>query len=221
MKYLNKDKFTLIHRDLYWIIAILVGIIILICSIRLSNNINLINIFSFMASGISIALAFVAIGMSIKQESTSSIINSETRNMLSSMNEKIIGLDFKISNIDLESIQDLTSAGFNKLAEKFNKILNEKFTILPLSDDSEKIKLKATISKEISEIKEDTSKQIKTIFTNNSYLNATNILMMNLREKFTDTEWDNINKSILGNSNSLNVLKAIIQNDIEKGKKIK
>ncbi|MBU3143996.1 hypothetical protein [Clostridium sp. CF012] len=221
---MDKDKLKLTNRDLYWIIAILTGIVILVCAVRFSNKIDLINIFTFMASGISIALAFVAIGMSIKQESTSNILNSETRNMLSAMNEKIIGLDFKISNIDFQSIQELTLSGFNKLEDKISKIT--------LGDNTpEKLVLKEAISKEINEAKEETSKQIETIlnkninsidkyFYSNPRMKENSVVIKDIiakcTNKYTDDEWSRIIRDTSNDQRLVDQLQRVISKIGEK-----
>ena len=109
------NKFKITTRDYFWIIVILVSIIITVSGVRLSANREIINIFSFMASGISITLAFVAIVMSIKQDLNSNILNSETKAMISDLSEKINKIDFTLSNLDVKTINETIKQSFDEV----------------------------------------------------------------------------------------------------------
>lgn len=122
------DK-KIINRDLLWIIGILVGLLILVISIRLSDDKDIINIFSLMSSGVSIALALIAIAISIKQDYGSEIINQKTIQMLDTIDGKVNKLDYMISNIDMEKILEFereTSTNYDEIAKKIDLLaMNE------------------------------------------------------------------------------------------------
>lgn len=57
----NNEKFKWRKWDYYWLIGILIFIIILVCSIRLSDNRDISNIISLISSIVSIVLALISI----------------------------------------------------------------------------------------------------------------------------------------------------------------
>lgn len=57
----SKEGFEWRKQDYFWLIGILIFVIILIATIRLKDNSEITNMISLIASGVSIALAIVAI----------------------------------------------------------------------------------------------------------------------------------------------------------------
>lgn len=221
--YVEKIKLKITNRDFYWIIGILIGIVILVCSIRLSHNANIINIFSFMANGISIALAFLAIGMSIRQELSSNLLNSETRGILISINERIIALDSKVSTIPPENISELTSSSFKKLEDKVNEIINEK--VKEGYDPREKAAIKEAVSEEVNKANKETTKQIGNYINKNIYSTIKDVShdISVIRAGYTDDEWEKITNLAVTASPSFKfeILLESIKNSIESSKKMK
>lgn len=76
-------------RDLGWIIFILILAIITILAIRLSDNKSVLDVFSFMANGISISLAIVAIVYAFYQSVQAQMQNQDTINILNNIDTRI------------------------------------------------------------------------------------------------------------------------------------
>jgi hypothetical protein len=68
---------------------------------------NVGSYFSVLSSAVSIALAFVAIYIAIKQEGDSNRINNETRGILARMDEKLNNVSEKVSSLDLNQVYGL------------------------------------------------------------------------------------------------------------------
>ncbi|GEM_PF-6995161 len=121
---MKKNDYTCDDKDIKWITRILIAIIviltlIIICilSLKLSNDTNIINVISIGAGLTSIMLAIVAIGISLKQEYSSTIINFQTKSALDSIDGKINKLDYMVSNIDMNEFANIVSKNYEKLTE--------------------------------------------------------------------------------------------------------
>jgi len=206
-----KTKFT--NRDFHWLTGILIGIVILVCSIRLSDNSNVVNIFSFMGSGISIALAFVAIGMSIKQELSSNLVNSDTRKTLISLNEKIIGLGVQVGNLDTEGLANIMSSSLSSLQDNVIKIINEKVNGYGVE---EKSAIKEAVSQEVNKVNQETKKQIGNYVGSNisSTLNEFSSNMAKLKSSYSDKEWENITTAAANPSFKFDIMLESIKKSI-------
>lgn len=77
----NKKK-RMDEKDWKWLTAILIGVIILILTLRLGDNLEVINLFSFISSAASIVLALVAINISLKQDSDNRVVNENVKSIL-------------------------------------------------------------------------------------------------------------------------------------------
>jgi hypothetical protein len=135
---LTQEK--IIKRDLFWIIGILIGIIILICSIKLSNNRDIINIFSFVSSGVSIALALAAIGYAVYQSGQAERQNSATIDALGQIKAEII----RVTQMkdDLTKIQNETNKNFRENISNIEGLLHKVEFIASgdiNSDDKDKV----------------------------------------------------------------------------------
>lgn len=116
----NKLKWN--ERDWKWVIGILISIIILILTLRLGDNQDVINLFSFISSSVSIALALVAIFIALKQDGESRRVNYLTTRILNSIELKLNNVDENLRRIDdkfirnvtEEAIEDITSEGGEK-----------------------------------------------------------------------------------------------------------
>ncbi len=89
-------------RDWIWLVSVLFVLIIVSTSMWLVGleDINVISYFSFMATGISVVLALLAIGISITQNEGSKSLNSEMHSLMSIMNEKLNGVKDSLININ-------------------------------------------------------------------------------------------------------------------------
>lgn len=108
---MDNDKFD--KKDYEWRIKILKGVIgllvlfiITIFSVKLSSDSNLVNIISIGAGLVSIALALVAIQISLKQDSNATITNTETRNLLNTINSNMVSLRNEVNNIKVTDTSD-------------------------------------------------------------------------------------------------------------------
>lgn len=124
------------NKDCNYVIGILVGIILLILSKRLWNNTDVLQVFSFMANGISIILAIVAIIYSFiqSQQSSQQYMNTvqtlaqieiKTNNLIELINNNIDKSEdtIKILNsIDNASTQDEMKAMIKDELEKQKKL---------------------------------------------------------------------------------------------------
>lgn len=105
------------NQDWFWLTAILISFIIFISAFRLSDNVTFMNVFSFMASGVSIALAFVAMYTSFKQNSENQMLTTQMNETLARMDEKINSMGEKVSRFDVEEIKGVISATISKSSE--------------------------------------------------------------------------------------------------------
>jgi hypothetical protein len=90
------------NRDWVWLVTILCGIIIAIISKRLVaiDEGNILNYISFAATGVSIALALVAIGMAITYNTSSNELYVRMSSTIERMDEKLIGMKDNIEKIN-------------------------------------------------------------------------------------------------------------------------
>lgn len=139
----NNHRWT--NRDWKWLVGILIGFIILILTFRLGDNLEVINLFSFISSSVSIALAGVAIFIALKQDSDNQRITSRITNALTKIETKVDSMDGKIDNLDpnyitrpiqdnlIKEIQEIFNDQHGEQTENSSKIdeivktVNEKF----------------------------------------------------------------------------------------------
>ncbi|QPQ35913.1 hypothetical protein [Lysinibacillus sp. JNUCC-52] len=99
-KEIEKKKKRMDERDLKWLIGILIGIIILILTFRLGDNMDVVNLFSFISSAVSIALALVAILIALNQSRDNEELSTHLKTTMAIMNEKLKSVDEKVNKID-------------------------------------------------------------------------------------------------------------------------
>ncbi|PPK77532.1 hypothetical protein BXY41_11671 [Lacrimispora xylanisolvens] len=119
-------------QDYFWLIGILIGIIVFICAIRLSDNTDIVNIISFIASGVSIALAFIAIWWG-------QVNNSETNKIYVKINEKLdrVKGETDIINQTMEKMRcDLSQALERRIDELPNVTEEAKEEMKSMVNDS-------------------------------------------------------------------------------------
>ncbi|MHB9937921.1 hypothetical protein CF098_07815 [Clostridium sporogenes] len=164
---MNDNKKNLDKKDFKWIIGILIGIIsllslviVFIISYKLSDNRDISNIVSIASGLVSIALAFVAIGIALKQDYNSSIINTETQKMLDGLDGKINKIDYMVSKIDLSNLFDLaniTKDNFDNIKTRIEDIVQN------MKEDEPAYNQLKEISKDIDKNKIDFEEEIKSI----------------------------------------------------------
>lgn len=153
------------NKILIGIICLLIGIIITIISVRLSDNVEMVNTISIGTGLVSMALAFVAIAYSMKQDVSSTIINNNTLNLLNQINNNIDKIDNKVSNINMKPIEDsrdtleqfkldidkLNNDIFSKSQEVVgsNKIINADETFEKIKETIRKIQLETEERKKV------------------------------------------------------------------------
>ncbi|CAM5246373.1 putative protein OS=Lysinibacillus sphaericus OX=1421 GN=LS41612_10730 PE=4 SV=1 [Lysinibacillus sphaericus] len=100
----NKRKFEWRNQDWLWLVLILVAIIFFVTTFRLADNIQVVDLFSFISSSVSIALALVAIFYAWKQDSDSQVVTRHTSNLLTQITSKIENMDSKIDKLDPQTV---------------------------------------------------------------------------------------------------------------------
>lgn len=110
------------NRDWVWLTCVLVALILLSLSIVLSKAEQLIQIFSFLSSGVSIALAFVAIYVSSNQNRDSQSLSQNMSETLARLDEKIHSINEKVDKIDVSAI----TGGLENSFQQVMKGVNEK-----------------------------------------------------------------------------------------------
>lgn len=140
------------NRDWIWLTLILSASIYGVVTFRLSDNLEVINLFSFISSSISIALAIIAIYIALKQDRDSRAISKETSILLNAITGKIEGMDSKIDRLDprtvtepvedqlkdeIEKIINSIDTQVNpKIIDEINTMINEKFNSINQNLDS-------------------------------------------------------------------------------------
>lgn len=112
------NKFKWNDRDWKWVIGILITIIILILTLRLGDNQDVINLFSFISSSVSIALALVAIFIALKQDGESRRVNYLTSRLLNSIELKLNNVDENLKRIDEKFIRNVTEETIEEITSE-------------------------------------------------------------------------------------------------------
>jgi len=104
-------KFEWRNQDWVWLVLILVAIIYFISTFRLADNIQVVDLFSFISSSVSIALALVAIFYAWKQDSDNRRVNDNVstilHNIVYEMGSVKNSVD-KITSNDIDTIAQST-----------------------------------------------------------------------------------------------------------------
>ncbi|HDR5266637.1 MULTISPECIES: hypothetical protein [Bacillus] len=105
-------------RDWGWVVGILIGFIVLILTIRLGDNQDVINLFSFISSSVSIALAGVAIFIALKQDSDNKQVNDRLVDLLNSIQIDVKSVDAKLDPSLLKSVGEETAQVYKDIEKK-------------------------------------------------------------------------------------------------------
>lgn len=97
----TKEKFKWRKQDYFWLIALIIVLWYMTVTVRLSDNSDVVNVISLIASGVSVALAIIAIWWG-------QVNNSETNKIYDKMNDKIDTVHYETGAITckLEAILD-------------------------------------------------------------------------------------------------------------------
>lgn len=177
------------NQDWYWLTGILIIIIIFILAFRLSDNVTFMNVFSFMASGVSIALAFVAMYTSFKQ-------NSDNQTLTTQMNETLARMDEKINNMD-NKVSEFNIGEFRKILDE--KIISTSKTIEDTLQDDDgnvsKYDVLEILNEELSKFRQSFDNVVDNINTGKYYgrvvlpqINSKEILSVIMKD-FIDTDF--------------------------------
>lgn len=115
-----KQKYKLEWRtqDWLWLLSLVVFVSIAINT----NNKEIMNLISYTSTFVSIALAFIAIYISVREATKTDKIKDETLSTLVEIRERISQVDTKVSSFDIASITKSINDGidrvFNNLTEK-------------------------------------------------------------------------------------------------------
>jgi uncharacterized protein YoxC len=148
------------NRDWIWLTSILVGLIIFIFSFRLSDNQRVTEIFSFLSSGVSIALAFVAIYVSSNQNKETQTLSLNMSETLARLDEKIHSINEKVEKFDPRSLTQDVDERIKTMIENANEYIPE--------DKFSKTEAIQYFNEQLNNLKDDINNQIIKEYTNNS-----------------------------------------------------
>lgn len=107
-------------NDWIWLVSLLIIIILYLATRKLAQNENLTNYISFASSSISIALAFIAIFISVIQNDSSSKLNNEMQVTLAKLNQKV-----DLANDRMESIEKDLYEFYHNFSEQIDNSLSK------------------------------------------------------------------------------------------------
>ena len=109
------------ERDWYWLVGILLAIIVFIFTFRLADNTEVKDLFSFISSAVSIALAVIAIFLALKQDSDNRTVSDQTSRILREINFGLRTVDENVKRLDVRDISKLTENAFEEFTNEGNK----------------------------------------------------------------------------------------------------
>lgn len=107
----NQKKWS--SRDWIWLVGILIAIIVFILTFRLGDNLQVINLFSFISSSVSIALAMVAIFIALKQDSDNKQVNDRMVDLLNKIKTDVKNVDSKLPSL-INSVGEETAQFYSE-----------------------------------------------------------------------------------------------------------
>lgn len=116
-----EKKINWTEKDWKWLVGILIAIIIFIFTFRLGDNQDVTDLFSFISSSVSIALAGVAIFLALKQDTDNRRVNEQTSQLLREMNFGIRNVDEGLKRIDERDIKSLTKSAVEDITDEQEK----------------------------------------------------------------------------------------------------
>lgn len=134
------------HRDWAWLLIILIGIIILVSTYRLADNQDVVNLFSFISSSVSIALAIVAIFLALKQDSDSRYSNDVVKDKLGDILKELSKVQIQMTTGSVIEAKEETMVEMKVEDRTYNKEEVEKMIVDAMEIFSDRIE------REISEV---------------------------------------------------------------------
>lgn len=115
-------------RDWKWLVGVLIGIILLILSGWIMKIPNITTYLSILGTGASIALAFIAIYISLSQNNNSQMLNVNTMDLLVRINEKVGNdkagsVNEKVTSANPREIAALVQTNVNAALDNFSQAL--------------------------------------------------------------------------------------------------
>ncbi|GEM_PF-1951590 len=115
-------------RDWKWLVGVLIGIILLILSGWIIKIPDVTTYLSILGTGVSIALAFIAIYISLSQNNNSQILNVNTIDLLARIDEKVgndkaVKVKEKVTNTNPKEIAALVQTNVNAALDNFSQAL--------------------------------------------------------------------------------------------------
>ena len=115
-------------RDWKWLVGVLIGIILLILSGWIIKIPDVTTYLSILGTGVSIALAFIAIYIALSQNNNSQILNANTLDLLVRMNEKVGtnnagDVRGKVTSTNPQEIAALVQTNVNAALDNFSQAL--------------------------------------------------------------------------------------------------
>nr|WP_154982830.1 hypothetical protein [Paenibacillus xylanexedens] len=118
----DKNGIEWTYRDMKWSIVVLVAIIILILSLRISADQNVTNILSIGGSLVSIILGIVAILISVIQNNSSARLDGHVSTTLALINQKLESIDSQINKMEPYSKETIEVSEVETQGEKTTRI---------------------------------------------------------------------------------------------------
>lgn len=112
-------------RDWKWVMFFMITVIVILVTLWLGDFPNIGGYLTVFSTAVTVALAFVAIYIALKQERDSQRINSETQQILARMDERLNSVNDKVSSIDVNNITKIVNENLQEytqsLTDKINK----------------------------------------------------------------------------------------------------
>ena len=162
------------NRDWFW----LLGLMVFVLGTSFMYKSQFMNLISYASTFVSIALAFIAIYISVREATKTDKIKDETLVSLVELKERIGQIDNKVSSIDVERIK----MGIDEAVSNFKQGLGE----LNKNDGEAEIQEKELFVKlenKINKLSEDLKISVENQHDGNSFRSSQDNYMDNLLKK--------------------------------------
>lgn len=105
------------HRDWIWVLTC---ILLLVGSLYINQN-EFLSLISYGSTFVSVSLAFVAIYISVREATNADKVKDDISMILGEMKEKLGQLDNKVSNIDIQTINQKIINGIDEGVSKIRE----------------------------------------------------------------------------------------------------
>lgn len=127
----QNKKFEWTSRDWAWVVGILLAVIIFILSFRLGDNLEVVNLFSFISSSVSISLALVAIYIALVQSKDNNELSEHLNTTMTLINEKLTSVDEKVNKIDPDVLSKVVRNKLDEFKEEITQSIQKDGEISP------------------------------------------------------------------------------------------